>query len=131
MKNTCVLYKKVIYYCLRSKEEERGTTLREFYGGIFIDKETLLASGIEYPIKLEYYKTRNTKENNKHQEIYGIQIIKTEYKKDVNVEEEKIEYVTENERDINNILEKFKENEVTPVSAQYVIEDMFKYMQKN
>ena len=105
--------------------------MREFYGGIFIDKETLLASGIEYPIKLEYYKTKNTKEDDRHQEMYGIQIIKTEYKKDVNVEEEKIEYLTENERDINNIWEKFKENEVTPVSAQYVIEDMFKYMQKN
>lgn len=105
--------------------------MREFYGGIFIDKETLLASGIEYPIKLEYYKTKNTKEDDRHQEMYGIQIIKTEYKEDVNVEEEKIEYLTENERDINNILEKFKENEVTPVSAQYVIEDMFKYMQKN
>ena len=51
MKNTCFLHEKVIQYCLRSKEKERGTTLREFYGGIFIDKETLLASGIEYPIK--------------------------------------------------------------------------------
>lgn len=104
--------------------------MKEFYGGIFIDKETLTASGIEYPIKLEYYKTKNTNENNKYQEMYGIQIIKTEYKKYVNVEEEKIEYVTENERDINDILKKFKENNVTPVSARYIIEDMLKDVQK-
>ena len=46
---------------MRSKEKRSGINLKEFYGGIFIDKETLTASGIEYPIKLEYYKTKNYK----------------------------------------------------------------------
>ena len=30
-----------------------------FFGGVFIDQETLETAGINYPIKLEYYKRIN------------------------------------------------------------------------
>lgn len=99
--------------------------MKKFFGGIFIEREKLLSAGIKYPIKLEYYKTIN-KENTINKEIYGIQIVKTEYKEEIEVEEQKIEYITENEKQAEKILTIFKENEVTPVSAQYVIDDMLK-----
>lgn len=100
--------------------------MKEFYGGVFIEREKLISSGIEYPIKLEYYKTKNVEENNEFREIFGINIVKKEYKEKVNIEEEKIEYITDDEEHVNKILDIFKNNEVTPVSAKYIIEDMFK-----
>ena len=53
--------------------------LNIFFGGKFIKKEELKEAGIEYPIKLEYYKIINEDEFvNKTNEKYGIKIVKTE-----------------------------------------------------
>ena len=41
--------------------------MKTFFGGIFIQKEKLMEEGIDYPIKLEYYKYK-CEANNK--EIY-------------------------------------------------------------
>ena len=54
--------------------------MRTFFGGKFIEKEKLIEAGIQYPIKLEYYKKINEdqfikKENAK----FGIAVVKTEY----------------------------------------------------
>jgi hypothetical protein len=107
------------------KKSERSIIVKTFFGGIFIEKEKLLDSGIHYPIKLEYYKTISTKDK-KNKEMYGIHIVKTEYKENIKIEEKKIEYITDNENKVNEILKLFKENEVTPISAEYIIEDMIK-----
>ena len=99
--------------------------MKEFFGEIFIEKEKLLSAGIKYPIKIEYYKTISTKED-KNNQSYGIHIIKTEYKEEINIEEEKIEYITNDETKANKLINMFKEHEVTPISAQYIIDDMLK-----
>lgn len=99
--------------------------MKELFGETFIEQEKLLSAGIKYPIKIEYYKTISTKEDRNNQN-YGIQIIKTEYKEEVNIEEEKIEYITTDENKANKILKMFKEYQVTPISAQYIIDDMLK-----
>ncbi len=65
-------------------------------------------------------------ENNKNKQIYGIHIVKKEYKENIQVEEEKIEYMTYNEDQANEILQIFKQNEVTPISAKYIIDDMLR-----
>ena len=52
--------------------------------------------------------------------------MKKEYKENIQVEEEKIEYMTYNEDQANEILQIFKQNEVTPISAQYIIDDMLR-----
>lgn len=96
--------------------------MKRYFGGIFIQQEKLLEAGINYPIKLEYYKTINKDKNN--EEAYGIKIIKTEYKNDINIEEENIRYITSDENQANKILTLFKENEVTPIAAQDIIDDM-------
>lgn len=90
--------------------------MRSFFGSIFINRDELREAGIEYPIKVEYYKITNDQENNKL--IYGIQVVKTEYKEKIGVEQSKVEYITNNEKDIERMLEQIKENEVTPVGLE-------------
>ncbi len=102
--------------------------MKHFYGGTFINPEKLKAIGIEYPVKLEYYRTNNEcKESNKTKVKYGIEVIKTSYtKEDVNVETSQIPKIIESETIVNRILDILKENLITPVSAEYIVEDLLK-----
>lgn len=102
--------------------------MKVFYGGTFIEKQELAEAGIKYPIKLEYYKMINEDELIKHEkEIYGIKIIKTEYKENnISTEEKEIQYLSNDEIRINRMLNLFQEHSVTPVSAEYIAEDLLK-----
>ena len=96
--------------------------MKVFYGDIFIEREELEAEGIWHPIKLEYYKTIN-----KDEEIYGIDVVKTEYIKNKVIKEEKeIEYLSYDETKIDRILKLLKQYVVTPITAQDVVEDLLK-----
>ena len=102
--------------------EEGGTFLKNFFGSIFINRDELLEAGINYPIKVEYYKI--TDENKKEKEnklIYGIQVIKTEYRDKIGVEQSRVEHITNDESKINKMLSLIKENEVTPIGLEDVI----------
>lgn len=102
--------------------------MRTFYGSIFIEKEKLEEEGITYPIKLEYYKRINEDEyiRNKNNK-YGITIVKTEYlPENTKVEKKEIKYLTNDENKIEEILKKFKDNEVTPIGVEDVICDLCK-----
>ena len=97
--------------------------MKTLYDGVFINENKLLEEGIKYPIKIEYYKTIAEKENVKNK--YGIEIIKTEYKnKNVNVETGKISNITNNLDEADKILKLLRDNEVTPVTMQDVLEDL-------
>jgi len=96
--------------------------VKNFFGSIFINRDELREAGIDYPIKVEYYKIINEEEKIKQNRlIYGIQIIKTEYKDKIGVEQEKIEHITNDENEISRILSLMKENEVTPIGLEDVI----------
>ena len=96
--------------------------MKNFFGSIFINRDRLKEAGIDYPIKVEYYKIINEEEKIKQNRlIYGIQIIKTEYKDKIGVEQEKIEHITNDENEISKILSLMKENEVTPIGLEDVI----------
>ena len=98
--------------------------MKTFYGGVFISKVKLKEANIYNPIKLEYYKIKDEKEN---KEEYGIEIIKTEYAENkVLTESKSVNNITDDENIANNVLELFKRNEVTPVAANEIIEDLFK-----
>lgn len=100
----------------------------KFYGEIFMEQENLKSNGIYYPIKLNYFKTEETDEELKSKK-YGIQITKTEYKDELQIiETNTINEITDDEEKIEKLLEIFKENEVTPVIAEDIIED---YLYKN
>ena len=96
--------------------------MKNFFGSIFINRDELREAGINYPIKVEYYKITNEQEKIKQNKLkYGIQIIKTEYRDKIGVEQEKIEHITNDENEITNILGLMKENEVTPIGLEDVI----------
>ena len=95
--------------------------MKTFFGGVFIEKKKLKEAGIHYPIKVEYYKLKD--EDNKK---YGIEIIKREYKLEhIDIEKKQINSLLKDENEIENMLELFKRNEVTPISADEIIEDFF------
>ena len=101
--------------------------MKNFYGSIFISRDKLEEAGINYPIKVEYYKiTEEEKRKTTTEAIYGVQIIKTEYRNKIGVEQNKLEHITNNESEINNILEKLKRNEVTPIGLEEVIIELEK-----
>ncbi len=102
--------------------------MKSFYGGIFIEKSKLKEVGIEYPVKLEYYKNINEDELlRKDNTKYGISIVKTEYIPDnIKIEKKEIEHISNDEREINKILDLLKRNEVTPIGIEDVITDLRK-----
>ena len=103
--------------------------MKYFFGCTFMSREELANIGVEYPIKLEYYKTQTNEEDVRNQKDikYGIEVIKTSYIDEiVNVEKRTIPEIIRDEIKIDRILDKLKENKVTPVSAEYVIEDLLK-----
>ena len=105
--------------------------MKHFYAGTFMNREDLGNIGVDYPVKLEYYKTEpNIVSKNDNKEIkYGIEVIKTSYKKEqTQVENSKIAEITKDEKLINRILDILKRNQVTPVCAEYVVEDLLKEM---
>lgn len=99
--------------------------MKNFYGSIFINRDKLLETGINYPIKVEYYKITDENKNEKNDKLsYGIQIIKTEYREKIGIEQNKIENITNDEREIIQMLKVIKENEVTPIGLEDVIIEM-------
>ena len=99
--------------------------MKSFYGSIFISKKELKDAGIEYPIKVEYYKIISEKETTKSNEsIFGIQAVKTEYRDKIGIEQSKVEHITNDEKQIEQILEQIKRNEVTPVSLEEIIKEI-------
>lgn len=95
--------------------------MKTFFGGIFIEANKLKEEGIQYPIKVEYYKLKD--ENSKK---YGIEIIKREYTpKSMEIEKREIKSLSRDECKIERMLELFQKNEVTPICAEEIIEDFF------
>lgn len=103
--------------------------MRYFFGCTFMNREQLADIGVKYPIKLEYYKTITNEEDvrSKNDVKYGIEIVKTSYiDEKVEIETKEMPGIIKDELKIDKILDKFKQNEVTPVSAEYIIEDFLK-----
>ena len=99
-----------------------------FFGGTFIKKEELQEAGIEYPIKLDYYKVINEDDFVKSNKAkYGIKVVKTEYlENEANVEDETIKYLSNDEQKVDEILSTLKQNEVTPIATKDVVSDISK-----
>lgn len=102
--------------------------MKIFFNSTFISKESLKDTDINYPIKLEYYKIINEDEIlSSKKPKFGISINKTEYIKDnINVENKTIKYLSNDEKKIEEILNLFKENEVTPITVVDIISDLSK-----
>lgn len=93
--------------------------MKIFRGVSFMSKEVLKEIGINYPVKIEYYKTKDENE-----EEFGIEIIKTEYKEnDISVEKVTLDKIINDERKVDYIIDKLKNGKVTPVVAKDIIDD--------
>lgn len=96
--------------------------VKTFFDGVFIDKQKLEEEGIKYPIRLEYFRT-SMQENVK--EKFGIQVVKTEYlDTKVNVETKEVNNLTDNIYEANRILTLLKNNEVTPIGVEDVLQEI-------
>ena len=93
-------------------------------------KEELSEVGICHPIKLEYYKIINEDEIIKQKKAkFGIDVVKTEYKKDdIKVENKKLQYISSDEKKIEEILNTLKDNKVTPIIVEDVLNDFSKQL---
>ncbi len=104
--------------------------MKTFFDGIFISKEHLNEAGIKFPIKLEYYKTtreESSKIARENENKYGIEIVKTEYREgNVRVETKEINNIANNIKDQEKILTLLRDNEVTPIGVEDVLEDLLK-----
>ena len=102
--------------------------MKTFFGSTFIDQEKLKEAEIYHPIKLEYYKLINEDEVVKQEKAkFGINVIKTEYIQDnTKVENKIIKHITNDEKKIEEILKIFKENEVTPIIVEDILNDFSK-----
>lgn len=102
--------------------------MRTYFSSTFIEKEILNEAGIYHPVKLDYYKIINEDEMIQQEKAkFGIHVVKTEYKKDeVKVENKKIRYVSNDEKTIEKILNILKENVVTPIAVEDVLNDFTK-----
>ena len=104
--------------------------MKKLYEEISIGKEELIGSNID-KMKIEYYKTNNESNILKEDEIkYGVEIVKKEYVG----EEEKVEvgqaFLCDNEKELNEVIEVLKNNQVMPVELEYIAHD-YLYQKKN
>ena len=96
--------------------------MKTFFDGVFISRDKLEEEGIEYPIKLEYFKTSG--EENVGPK-FGIEVVKTEYLNgNVRIETKEIRNVTNNISEQERILTLLKNNEVTPIGVEDVLQDL-------
>ena len=101
--------------------------MKYFFGCTFMNQDELQSIGTKYPIKLDYYKTKSNDENIESETKYGIEVVKTSYiDKNVDIEKKIFPSIASDEVLIEKMLNVLKKNRVTPVSAEYVIEDLLK-----
>ena len=90
--------------------------MKIFFSSTFMKKEDLIEVGISHPVKLEYYKLINEDE----------MIKKEKAKNNTKVENKKIQYISNDEKRVEEFLNLLKENEVTPIAVEDVLSDFSK-----
>ena len=97
-----------------------------FCGNVFIHSENLKESCAKNPIKLMYYKVKSRNSYvSENYETYGVEIVKNEYKNDnVYTESVCIDSITQNEFKLDQLIEMLKNNSVTPITLNDVINDL-------
>lgn len=96
--------------------------MKTFFDGVFISKEKLDEAGLEYPIKLEYYKTL---EEENVEAKFGIEVVKTEFfNGNVRVETKELKSITDNEEEQNRLLSILRNNEITPIGVDDVLQEL-------
>ena len=91
---------------------------KQFYGKTILQSEELME---ETPIELEYYATKDESNSDK---IYGIGITKKCTSNDeVSIEQKEINHITEQEKEVKQLLKILLKNKVTPICLKDVLQD--------
>ena len=97
---------------------------RTYYGETYLEKEDLKETNIKHKIQLEYYEI---KENNNNKDTYGIEILKKEYKDNqITTEVSTKNFISNNSQKVIEIINTLKQNKVTPIGLNDVLEDLLK-----
>ena len=98
---------------------------RTYYGEAIVNLGELIEANRRGFIKLEYYGTKDVLENEFVE--YGIEIVKKEYiNKNFIQETNNISNITEDEREMEEIITILKRNKVTPIGLEDIISDLIK-----
>lgn len=100
--------------------------MKKLYGGIVLNEDELTESNSNR-IELEYYKIskKNKSKSTRKSNLYGIEIVKKEYLGGKKLKEKNnICNVTNDENVINNILNILKNNQVTPIALNDIIQEV-------
>ena len=102
----------------------------------YLFPKNIWRAGIKYPIKIEYYKiardenvknTNQVKETENTKGKYGIEVVKTEYLDgNVKIETKEVSDITNDINEADRILTLLRNNEVTPIGVEDVLEDLQK-----
>lgn len=96
---------------------------KSFFGRTIIDSSDSENINDDERIEVEYYETHNLTE--KHGRKYGIEVLKRNQKKEkFNIESKIVNNISNEEKEINKLLEILMINKVTPVSVDDVISDI-------
>ena len=97
---------------------------RTYYGETFLENTDLEETNIKNRIKLEYYTTKQTKEE---KDVYGIEVIKKEFKSNgLDTEISSINNISNSSQKVIEIINTLKEYKVTPIGLNDVLEDLLK-----
>ncbi len=98
---------------------------KKYYGDETVNLRELIEANRKGFIKLEYYETKTVIQDQFIE--YGIEVIKKEYINEQFIEEiQDVENITENEREIEEMISILKRNKVTPMGLEDTISDLVK-----
>lgn len=96
---------------------------KSFFGRTIIDSSDSEDLRCNEKIELEYYETHNL--TGKYERKYGIEVVKKDEKSEkFNIESKMVNNISNEEKDINRLLEILMLNKVTPISVDDIISDI-------
>ena len=118
---------KCLYYSRKVRNLRKGEQKMEykksFFGKTIIDSSDYEESNDNEKFELEYYETHNMTGTCKKE--YGIEIVKKRKKDEkFNIESKIINNISDEEKDVNKLLEILMLNKVTPITVDDVISDI-------
>ena len=97
---------------------------RTYYGETFLEKKDLTETNIKNKVQLEYYTIKQT---NQKKDVYGIEVIKKEFKSNgIDTEICSRNEISNNSRKVIEIINTLKKYKVTPIGLNDVLEDLVK-----
>jgi len=106
-------------------------TLGTYCGATLLDNKDFTEHETNKKIELEYYEIENSDYNNSAQEkVYGISIVKKEYKgNEINFENNTVEKISTNRSKVTNLINILMNYKVTPIALEDVLDDLLKQKQ--